>query len=224
MWARVHKIDRIRPRPAGDAIVLVEDERNTAAMSRMPSLTALIAMARVLNARRALDAKFGGKGEVRYAVAMNTPPSFLVDAVTRAGASVCDSAGDRVIVPASPASVSSVIDNAFADVAHQLRASAQAPNIITALRAMEANRRKAPLDRDDKPQLYWVAVFELAALAGELSRPRGGRWVETTEMPVPFAVKFPDGALAMPAKLAQRIVEGDGLEESLADGAEQAPS
>jgi hypothetical protein len=59
-------------------------------------------------------------------------------------------------------------------------------------------------------------VFELAALAGELSRPRGGRWIETKDMPVPFAIKLADGALAMPTKLAQRIVEGHADDGSLA--------
>jgi len=59
-------------------------------------------------------------------------------------------------------------------------------------------------------------VFELAALAGELSRSRGGRWIETTEMPVPFAIKFADGGLANPAKLAQKIVEGGDPVESMA--------
>jgi hypothetical protein len=53
------------------------------------------------------------------------------------------------------------------------------------------------------------------ALAGELSRTKGGRWVETDETPVPFALKFPKGELAHPAKLAQKIVEGD--ESSLAE-------
>ena len=52
MWARVHKIDRIRPQPGGGAIVLVEDERSAAAMARVPSLSVVIAVARVLNARR----------------------------------------------------------------------------------------------------------------------------------------------------------------------------
>ena len=56
---------------------------------------------------------------------------------------------------------------------------------------------------------------QTAALAGELSRNKGGRWVETDETPVPFALKFPKGELAHPAKLAQKIVEGD--ESSLAE-------
>jgi hypothetical protein len=68
----------------------------------------------------------------------------------------------------------------------------------------------------DNPQ-YWPAVFELAALAGEMSRARGGQWVEIREMPVPFALKFPDtAALAHPTVLAQKIVEGTDTEGSLA--------
>ncbi|MBA3542101.1 MAG: hypothetical protein H0T79_20975, partial [Deltaproteobacteria bacterium] len=95
MWARVHKIDRIRPQPGGGAIVLVEDERSAATMARLPSLSTLIATARILNARRVLDARYGGKGEVRYAAAA-LPPAVLLDAIARAGASVSDASGERI--------------------------------------------------------------------------------------------------------------------------------
>jgi hypothetical protein len=194
--------------------VLVEDERNAAAMARLPSLSTLVAIARILNGRRALEARYGGKGEIRYAV-IAQPPTFLTDAIVRAGAAVVDAGGDRVILPASPASLSAIVDSAFAELAHHVRTSVGAHDMITALRATEKIRRAAPLDREAKPALYWTAVFELAALAGELSRAKGGRWIETAEMPVPFALKFPGGELAMPAKLAQKIVEGGEPEASL---------
>ncbi len=212
----MHKIDRIRPLSGGGAVVLVEDERKPAAMLRVPSLSVLIAIARILNARRVIDTRYGGKGEVRYA-AVASPPSPLLDAILRAGASIGDGAGERVLVPASaPAGLSAVIDAAFADLAHHVRTSSMSADMGTALRAAEAARRKAPLDREANPAGYWTAVFELSALAGELSRPKGGRWVETAEMPVPFAIRFPGGEVAAPAKLAQRIALGDDPLESMA--------
>lgn len=207
MWARVHKIDRIRPQPDGSAIVLVEDERSAAAMQRVPGLSTIIAIARVLNARRVIDTKYGSKGEVRYATPAN-PPSFLLDAIARAGAAVADSTGERVRVPAAPAAVSSIVDNAMADFAHYTRTNVGVSTIKDALDRCEANRRKAPLDKDASPALYWTAVFELAALAGELSRSQGGMWIETKEMPVPFAIRVASGKIATPAKPAMRIVEG----------------
>jgi hypothetical protein len=216
MWARVHKIDRIRPRPEGGAIVLVEDERSAAAMSRVPALSTIIAVARVLNARRVLETRYGGKGEVRYA-ANASLPSFLFDAVVRAGAGTSDRTGDKLVFPAQPASVAVIVDVAFLELAHATRGNVGVPDLITALRTFEADRRKSPLDRERHPALYWPAVFELASLAGELARPRGGRWIETTDMPVPFAIKLATGDLAMPTKLAQRIVEGESVEESLAE-------
>lgn len=215
MWARLHKIDRVRPLPGGRAAVLVEDERNAAMIGRVPGLSTVLAIARVLAARRVVEAKFGGKGEVRYAAAALVP-SFLSDAVTRAGASVADASGERVIVPAAPGALDSVIDQAFVDLAHHVRTNVGAPTVIAALRTVEASRRKAPLDREQHPAQYWPAVFELAALAGELSRPRGGRWIETADVPVPFAIKFASGELAMPHKLAQRVVEGHEPDETLA--------
>lgn len=217
MWARVHKIDRTRPQPDGGAVIVIEDERNAVAMSRIPGLSTVVAVARVLNARRVLDTRCNGKGEVRYAAAAN-PPSFLLDAIVRAGAAVTDSTGERVKVPAAPASVSAVVDGAMAELAHYVRANVNASTIKEALDRVEANRRKAPLDRDTNPAAYWTAVFELVALAGELSRPHGGMWIETRDMPVPFAIRVASGKLAMPAKAAMRIVEGASHpEESMTD-------
>jgi hypothetical protein len=206
--------DRIRPQPGGGAIVLVEDERNAAAIARVPALSTLIAIARVLDARKVLDTRYGGKGEIRYAAAV-TPPAFLTDAIIRAGASVCDSRGERVLAPPSPAAIAPVVDTAFAELAHHVRASLGATTMAAALEKAEAARRKAPLDRDANPAAYWTAVFELTALAGELARGKGGRWVETSETPVPFALKFPSGALAMPDKAAQRIALGAEPDEPL---------
>ena len=213
MWARVHKIDRVRPQPDGSAHIVIEDERNTAAMSRIPGLSTVVAVARVLNARRVLEAKFHGKGEVRYASVANLP-SFLLEAVTRAGGIVTDSTGERVKVPAAAAAISSVIDNAMAELAHHVRTNVDASTIKEALDKVEANRRKAPLDRESNPTAYWTAVFELAALAGELSRSHGGMWIETKEMPVPFAIRVASGKVALPAKAAMRIVEGASYPEA----------
>jgi hypothetical protein len=211
----LHKIDRVRPQRDGGAIVLVEDERSASTMGQHRALSTLIATARVLNAKRVLELKYGGKGEVRYATNAKLP-TFLFEAVRRAGASISDRTGERAEYPAEPASVSSTIDLAFAELAHELRAHIGAHDIITALRKIEDRRRKSPLDKDDNPAAYWTAVFELASLAGELSRPRGGRWIDTRETPVPFAIKFPEGGLATPTKLAQQIVEGAEPIESMA--------
>lgn len=211
----MHKIDRVKPQPKGGAIVLVEDERNAGHMSRVPSLTTLIAIARVLNAKRLLEAKYGGIGEVRYATNAN-PPQFLSEAVTRAGASVCDRNGENVKMPAAPASVASTIDMAFAELAYYTRGNVAATDIIGALRVLEERRRKSPLKKEDNDVVYWTSVFELAALAGELSRARGGRWIDTTDVPVPYAIKFAEGGLATPTKLAQQIVEGVDPIESMA--------
>ena len=215
MWARVDKIDRIRPQPGGGAIVLVEDERNAAAMARIPSLSIVIAVARILDARRVLELRYRGVGEIRYAAA-SSPPLFLVDAITRAGAHVTDRAGEHVALLAAPAAVSSIVDLAFAELAHHVRISVGQATMAGALRLTEERRRKAPLEIDANPAAYWTSVFELAAMAGELSRSRGGRWIEIPETPVPFAIRLTTGELAKPAKLAQRIVAGQEAVESLA--------
>src|SRR5258706_8459357 len=131
VWARVHKIDRVRPQPGGGAIILVEDERSAGQMARRLPLSILIAIARVLNAHHALDKKYGGKGEVRYATNAKLPPS-LFEAVQRAGAAVSDRTGERLDGGTSPASVSSTIDLAFAHLANDLRTTVGAANMQSA--------------------------------------------------------------------------------------------
>jgi len=207
VWARVHKVDRVRPQPGGSAIILIEDERNIAAMSLVPSLSTVIAIARVLNASRALELKYAGKGEVRYCSGPSLP-DFLLDAVTRAGAASADGRGEKVRCPAAAASVNAIADQAFSALAYHLRASLGGADMASTLRTLESRRRKTPLDRDANPAAYWTAVFELMALAGEVSRTRGGMWTDTRDMPVPFALRFPESVLAHPAKLAIQIVEG----------------
>jgi len=208
MWARVHKVDRVRPQPNGSAIILIEDERGVAQMSRVPSLSTLIAIARVLDAKQVLEAKYDGKGEVRYAPAAPLP-SFLAEAVSRAGAHISDRTGESIVQLAQPASVEATVDVAFSELAHHTRGNSGIADLSNTLKHVEADRKKSPLDREKHPLQYWPAVFELAAVAGELARPRGGRWIEVHEMPVPFAMRFPDGKIAHPTTVAQKIVGGE---------------
>jgi hypothetical protein len=102
-----------------------------------------------------------------------------------------------------------MIDIAFSELAHHTRTSVgDGVELPEALKLVEQRRRASPLDKDTQPELYWPAVFELAALAGEQARRHGGRWIDTRDLPVPYAVKFADGAVSHPTVVAQKIVEG----------------
>jgi hypothetical protein len=208
MWARVHKLDRVKPLANGGAIIVIEDERSAPQLLRVLPMSMLIAMARVLGAKRALEAKYDGKGEVRYATSAKLP-SELSEAITKAGASIAErDAAWTIRIPAQPAGVAALIDVAFSQLAHHVRGGIGIVDIGNALKQLEQRRRASPLDRDKQPELYWPAVFELAALAGEQSRSLGGRWIDTRDLPVPFAVKLADGKIARPTEVAQKIVEG----------------
>jgi hypothetical protein len=208
MWARVHKLDRVKPLANGGAIIVIEDERSGPQMQRLVPMSTLIAIARVLGAKRALEAKYDGKGEVRYATSAKLP-SELSEAITKAGAAVAERDANWTIrIPAQASGVAALIDVAFSELAHHVRGSVGVSDFTTALKQLEHKRRASPLDKDKQPELYWPAVFELASLVGEQSRPLGGRWIDTRDLPVPFAIKLADGKTARPTDAAQKIVEG----------------
>ncbi len=212
MWARVHKLDKAKPLPGGGAIVLVLDERNLGQIERIPSLSTLVAVARILAAKRALEVKFEGKGEVRYAVTARVPGWFS-DVIVKAGAAVASPDGDQVAIPGRPGGIDATVDVAFTELAHYTKNALGISDMAAALKHLETRRRAAPLDKDAKPEQYWPAVFELAAIAAERARPRGARWITTRDLPVPFALKIGDSGLAKPTVAAQEIVEGRASDE-----------
>lgn len=223
MWARLHKLDKVRPQPNSSAIVIIEDERTAGNMQRVPSLSTLVAIARVLSGFRALDAKFGGKGEVRYATWANVP-SFLQEAISRAGGSIATGDGATVRIPASRSSVEATIDVAFSELASHVRSVLGISELDRALEKLEQQRRaSAPIDRDAQPERYWTAVLELAALAGEQARRKNGRWIDTKDMPLPFALRFPEGAMSRPTQIAEKIVSGTEVSATPEPPPEPAP-
>jgi hypothetical protein len=174
LWARVHKIDRIRPLATGGATVFIEDERTPSQIQRHAPLSIVIAVARVLDAKQVLGSKYAGVGEVRY-LGTAGMPSFLMDAIARAGAHVVERERDRVAMAAQPAAVDALVDVAFSDLAHHAKAHHDTTDLASTLKTLEAARKAKPYERDANPAEYWPAVFTIAALANELSRPRRAR-------------------------------------------------
>ena len=111
MWARVHKVDRVRPQPNGGAIILIEDERGVPMMTRVPSLSTLTAIARVLDAKQVLEAKYDGKGEVGTRPRRRCRASWRRRC--RARARISDRTGETIVQMAQPASVEATVDVAI---------------------------------------------------------------------------------------------------------------
>ena len=158
-----------------------------------------------MRGRFALAEKHAGKGAVVY-LTRSSPPPFLVEAVTAAGGIVFD--GTRELRAPRPASLTVQLDAAFCDLAIAVRRRLKIGAWKDALEVRELELRRRPPAPGDAVA-RWTAVLELMALTGEAARAdRPGRWIEAPDERVPFAMSLPKGERMLPARLAERIVDG----------------
>ena len=204
-WADLDKLAVARPRDDGRATLVVRDDRTLDVIVETRALSTVVAICRVLRARHVIAQKHDGRGVVIYAVA-TAPPPFLVAAVTAAGGALFDGAREHVASAPPPTTVQ--LDAAFCDLATVVRRRVGVRSFSDALDVLESElRRRTP----SEPGAQWRAVFELAALAGELLRAdRPGRWIEAPADRVPVALDRGKREIVFPGKLARAIVDGGG--------------
>ena len=206
-WADLDRLAAARPGADGAARLVVRDDRPARDVIEAVPVSTVIAIARVLRARRVLAERHGGKGTVIYATATPMePPAFLIDAVTAAGGIVFDGARERVA--AAPRVLTLQLDAAFLDLATVVRRRTKARTFADAIELREHELRLRPVDAAD-PGARWIAIAELAALAGEVVRERrAGRWLDDGAQRFPLALDLGKGLRLAPGALAQAIVEG----------------
>jgi hypothetical protein len=238
MYCSLDKID-LAATVDGRQVAIQTDHRGTAEIEAEPELSALFAMARVLNARSHL-AELEPDAVVRYVLA-EPPPPVLREALEAVGATIEQFAipgaagarspaegGGSVTAPPQPERAGSLAEQAageladrcFRDLAQRAAARVGTRDLAIALRMLEDQTAAAPPARSDEPE-YWQRVLELAALAGELLRAKypGGHWVHSDRALVPFGFQLgtsgPAGTTVLfPTNRAQRVIE-DGADESL---------
>jgi hypothetical protein len=213
VYCSIDKID-LAARVDGRPIAVQNDHRGRAEIEAEPELSALFAMARVLNARSHLH-ESGHEGViVHYAVAEDAPP-LLREALGAVGGAL--ERGKRVepLGAADESLAGELADRCFAQLAQRVKSRVGSRDVAIALRMLEDQTFADPPSRDDEAA-YWQRVLELAALAGELLRAKyPGRWVQTDRALVPFGFQVQSGAAVMfPTNRAQRVIE-DGPDESL---------
>lgn len=222
VYCSLDKID-LSARVDGRPVAVQTDHRARAEIEAEPELSALFAMARVLNARGHLATVVasGGHAEaaVHYVVG-DEPPPALLDALRAVGA-VLERA-DRSLEPLGAPSedaVGELADRAFGGLARRAAARVGVRDLAVALRMLEDQTVAAPPERTDEAA-YWARVLELAALTGELLRAKSaGRWVQTDRALVPFGFQLATHAaggstVMFPTNRAQRVID-DGADESL---------
>jgi hypothetical protein len=203
-WADLDRLAAARPGADGAARLVVRDDRPARDVIEMVPVSTVIAIARVIRARRVLAERHGGNGTVIYAAA--DPPAFLVDAVTAAGGVVFDGARERVA--AAPRVLTMQLDAAFLDLATVVRRRVKARTFADAIELREHELRLRPVDAADAGA-RWIAIAELAALAGEVVRERrAARWIDDGAHRFPLALDLGKGARLAPGGKAQEIVDG----------------
>jgi hypothetical protein len=213
VYCSIDKID-LAARVDGKPIAVQTDHRPRAQIEAEPELSALFAMARVLNARTHLRDSGHVDAIVHYAVE-HEPPPLLCEAVRVTGGKLELRKRVQSLGSGDEHAASELADRSFAALAGRVKARVGSRDVAIALRMLEDQTFADPPRRDDEPA-YWQRVLELAALAGELLRAKyPGRWVQTDRSLVPFGFQVQSGAAVMfPTNRAQRVIE-DGPDESL---------
>ncbi|MBA3499883.1 MAG: hypothetical protein M4D80_19045 [Myxococcota bacterium] len=217
MYCSIDKIDLLSPTGIGKPVAVQTDHRSREQIEAEPELSALFAMARVLNARGHLAEDGHGDAAVHY-VLPDEVPAMLRDALTAVGATIDHASKNHLewLGPASQHAVETIADRAFADLARRAASRVGTRDLAMALRMLEDQTFADPPERADEP-LYWQRVLELAALAGELLRakyPHATGWVQTDRAVVPFGFGIDSSTIMFPTNRAQRVIE-DGADESL---------
>lgn len=212
MYCSIDKIDLLSP-----PVAIQTDHRSREEIDAEPELSALFAMARVLNARGHMAEDGYRDAAVHYVVPQCDVSPVLRDALCAVGATLdCVSDPLELLGPASTVAVETIADLAFANLARRAANRVGTRDLAMALRMLEDQTFADPPDRGDEPA-YWQRVLELAALAGELLRakhPQAIGWVQTDRAMVPFGFAIDAQTVMFPTNRAQRVIE-DGADESL---------
>jgi len=213
MYCSIDKID-LAARVAGRPIAVQTDHRPRAEIEAEPELSALIAMARVLNARTHLCDEGHPGAAVHYAMRVE-PPALLREALAACGSTLERDRTLEALGESNEQAVGELADRCFTALAGRVKARVGSRDAAIALHMLEQQTAANPPARDDEAG-YWRRVLELAALAGELLRAKyPGRWVQTDRSVVPFGFQVGCGTAVMfPTNRAQRMIE-DGGDESL---------
>ncbi|HEU0029011.1 MAG TPA: hypothetical protein VFQ53_00170 [Kofleriaceae bacterium] len=210
-WADLDKLALAKPREGGATsgrmTAVIVDDRAPDAIADTRALSTLVAISRVVRGRRVLAERdeAGSEAVIVYSV-RGTPPLFLIDAVSAAGGVVFD--GKQELKSPRPLGVSVQLDAAFVDLATAVRRRLRMKTFADALDVLEHEVRRRQIPRD-QIVAWWTAVFELAALGGELVRAdRPARWVPGTAGRLPLALELAPGTQVLPGQLAQAIVDG----------------
>lgn len=208
-WADLEKVQGTQ-RPDGTMLVVLRDDRASAAITEKRSLSILFAVSRVIHGLQVVDAKYGGRGKVVYWTT-GAPPAFLVEAVSAAGGIVFDGKLEHAI--AKPPELGMLIDGTFCDFAIEVKRRFKVRTMRDALEVREIELRKRPVDLADHVA-RWTAIYELMALAGEAAREkRPGRWAfdrAMKDVKFPLVLDLGRGHKLLPGRMAQAVVHGSG--------------
>ena len=188
MFSSLDRIDIVtQNEETGRRNFLQTDHRSAAEIQHTRELSILFALARMLNARQAIEPE--ESVDVLY-VCAEPPPEFLRSTVA--------STGGRIQVNDEPVSIyegpigmpEDLANDTFRVLAHRVAQERGVPLGEPLLEALQRESLQAP-DVEEDESGFWTRVTERAAVTGELLRSGpGGRWVDASQSVLGAALPF----------------------------------
>lgn len=217
MYSSLLKIDVLAEEPGGARIALQTDHRERAEIEAEPEVSVLLALSRVLVPRHMMQEQGTPLADVVY-VAFADPPPFLVEALGAVGALLeRPPSGARTRPASGTATVESVLERGFTDLAVRVQRRVQLSDPAMVLRALEAETLADPPNPEDDEAAYWTRVLELMACVVAVMRIRhAGSWQVSTSglSDVPFQFTLAGQQALLPGNRAARLI-ADGESESM---------
>ena len=195
VFSSLDQVDIVARDKSNRLILVQSDHRSSQEIEKDVELSAVFALARVLNAFRVAKSK-GEKATIIYDFNTEAPPDFLSQAIVSAGGSITlKSKSFRY--RGKTVDTDKIFDKMMAGLANKVVKRERKQFLLDSLKDYERSVENKKFSKESDEVKYWTMVIELAAFAGEVLRKEtGGGWIvddrEFFTLPFAFHCKAKD--------------------------------